>query len=83
MTLLSDIIMVLHDAEVPGYSVQAGRQGEPGDPDLVVVLDDECEERAADVLTSAPLPIASVRRAAPGVLHVWGVTAQRGPSPLS
>ena len=82
MTLLSDIIMALHDAEVPGYSVQAADHELPDEPDLVVVLDTDSEERVADVLIASELAITSVRRAGPGVLHVWGIH-QRGPSDFS
>ena len=89
MTLLSDVIRALHDADVPSYSVRStahdlpGDPQLPGDPDLVVVTDGHAEQRAAEALSTAALPITSVRRVRQGVLHVWVVAPQRRPTPYS
>jgi hypothetical protein len=76
MTLLSDIVKVLHDAEFAAYSVQSSAHDVPGEPDLVVIIDKDDEYEATDALTAAGLPISAVRLVRHGVIHVW----QRRPS---
>lgn len=81
MTLMSQIIRTLGQAQVPGYSVYSCAGTAPGDPDLpdlVVTLapagaDDEPidVDDVADLLLTAPLPLAWVKPAGqPGVLHL-------------
>ena len=76
MTLLSDIVKVLHDAEMTDYSVHASAVELPGAPDLVIVVDGDEEDAATGVLSAAGLPISQLRRVGQGVFHVW----QRPPS---
>jgi hypothetical protein len=76
MTLLSDIVKALRDAEVLGYTVRSSVRELPGDPDLVVVIEEEAEQEVADVLNTAELPILATRNVGQGVIHVW----QRPPS---
>jgi hypothetical protein len=72
MTLLSDIVMALHDADVPAYSVHSSARELPGDPDLVVTTEGDAGP-ATGVLTTAFLPIWTVKQVSPKVIHVWGV----------
>ncbi len=71
MTLLSDIVRLLHDAEVNAYSVHSSVRVLPGDPDLVVIIEGDAGEDAADVLSTSELPISAMKRVGRGVIHVW------------
>jgi hypothetical protein len=75
MTLLSDIVKALHNADLVDYSVHASAVELPGAPDLVVKFEGD-EEDAATALRAAELPISQMRRVSHGVIHVW----QRPPS---
>jgi hypothetical protein len=74
MTLISDIVRVLHDAEVPAYSVHASVHELPGDPDLVVTTEGDAGP-ATGVLTDAVLPIGTIKQVSPQVIHVWAAPA--------
>jgi hypothetical protein len=71
MTLLSDIIRVLHAADVPSYSVHATTHDLPGNPDLVVTLTGNVDQEAAELLTAARIPIGALKWIAPGIIHIW------------
>ncbi len=71
MTLLSDIVRVLHDAQMTDYSVHASAVELPGAPDLVIIVDGDEEATATGVLNAADLPISQMKRVSQGVLHVW------------
>ncbi len=74
MTLLSDIVKVLHDADVASYSVQSTVRTLPGDPDLVVTTEGDAAE-ATDVLIAAVLPVWTVKQVGRKEIHVWAVPA--------
>lgn len=73
MTLLTEIIRVLHAADVPAYSVHRRVRDQPGDPDLVVNLTGDVDQQAADLLVAAGIAIGALERVGPGVIHVWEV----------
>lgn len=74
MTLLSDIVRVLNDADVPSYSVHSSARDLPGDPDLVVTTEGDADA-ATGVLTTAVLPIMTVKQVSERVIHVWAAPA--------
>jgi len=74
MTLLSEIVKTLSDAEVAAYSVHASTRDLPGHPDLVVTTEGDADA-ATDVLTAAVLPIRTVKQVGESVIHVWGAPA--------
>ena len=79
MTFLSDVIKVLHAADVPSYSVHSATRELEDSPDLVIDVragndpsaDDSALAWASTMLRAAPLPIRAIRRAGPTTLHVW------------
>jgi hypothetical protein len=74
MTLMSQIVRVLHDADVPAYSVHSSFQDRPGDPDLVVTTAGDADT-ATGVLSLAVLPIWLVKQVGRQEIHVWAAPA--------
>ena len=70
MTLLSDIVRTLHDAQLSAYSVHSAVGDLPGEPDLVVTTEGDAGDVTV-VLATAVLPIGSVKQISREVVHVW------------
>lgn len=76
MTLLSDIVRVLHDADVTAYCVHTSARDRPGDPDLVVTTEGDAEQARGALLTCLTVrSIRTVRQVSEREIHVWAAPA--------